>query len=182
MWNGWQHTHSLWFFPLQHTKSWGCFGGFAILTKSGPTAWVHWGLDEQDPGVIMSHACQTLPIHPQNMWNMWQHIHGICSACNIIYQPEDGMVDLQFLPNLVPQLCYSVAWMDCISVYWLWFSVIRPCPCTHKTWGMGDNIFMACGSSLYSTLNPEDVLVVLQFPPSIWSHSLGALRLGWTGS
>ena len=50
-----------------------------ILAKSGPTEWVLYGLDEQDPSVlIVFQDCYSLPMHPQNMWNVWKHIHGLC--------------------------------------------------------------------------------------------------------
>ena len=40
------------------------WGGFAYPAKSGNTAWVLYGLDEQDPSVlIMPHAYQTLTMH-----------------------------------------------------------------------------------------------------------------------
>ena len=69
---------------------------FAILTKSGPTAWVLWGLDDQDPIVlIMSQACKTLTIDPRIIWNGWQHIHGLWFLCNNMYIIEDGLVVIQ---------------------------------------------------------------------------------------
>ena len=53
------------------------------------------------------------------------------SSFNKYHQPNDCMVLLQFSPNLVPQLGWSVAWMDGIPVYWLCFRPVRPCPCTY---------------------------------------------------
>ena len=85
--------------------------------------------------------------------------HKICDmACNIsmtcgsswynIYQPEDSLVVLQVSPNLVlQQLGCSKAWNDNIPVHWLCPRLVRPCPCTHKTCGMGGSTPTACGSS-----------------------------------
>ena len=41
---------------------------------------------------------------------------------------------------------------------------------------------MAYCSLLKYILNPEDVLVVYSSHKIYWTHSLGALMLGWTGS
>ena len=58
--------------------------------------------------LIMSNDYQTLPIHIQNMLSEWQHINVLLFLMYNIHQPEEGMVVLLFLPNLVPQLgCYG---------------------------------------------------------------------------
>ena len=89
------------------------------------------------------------------------------SSFNKYHQPNDCMVLLQFSPNLVPQLGWSVAWMDGIPVYWLCFRPIRPCPCTHKTGGTKENISTPRMDGWFCSSH------------QIWSHSLGPLMLGW---
>ena len=64
------------FLLLSHTQSWGWLGGFADPAKSDPTYWVLWGLDEQDPIIlIMSQAYQDLDHTPTNLWNGLEPIH-----------------------------------------------------------------------------------------------------------
>ena len=46
-------------------------------------------------------------------------------------------------------------------VYWLCTRLVRPCPCMHKTRGMGVNISMPCGSAYHNVHNTEDGMVVL---------------------
>ena len=68
----------MWVFTYQYTLTSGWLSGFAILTKYDPTVWVIQGLDEQDHSVlIVCQACQTLTMHSHDIWNRWQHIHGL---------------------------------------------------------------------------------------------------------
>ena len=85
------------------------------------------------------------------------------SSLNNILHPEDGLVVLQFSPNMVPQLGCSEAWINVIVVFWLWHMFVEPCPCIHKICGMGDNTYMACHLSYNNIHQPEGSMVVLQF-------------------
>ena len=88
---------------------------FCSPAKSSPTDWVIYGLiGQQLSSLIVSQACQTLSMNPQEIWDWWQHIHG------------------------------------------LWFQVT-----THATMLVAWWFFISC---------------------QIWSHSLGALWLGWMAS
>ena len=141
----------MWFFTYQYTLTWGWYGDF--------------GLDEQDPSVLfVEQACYTCPyIH--NICGMGGNISMVCGSLPIsIHQPEDGMVLLQFSPNLVPHLGYSDARMNRIPVHWLCHMLVGPSPCTHKTCGMPGNTSMAYYSSLH---HPNDCLVCLQFSPNL---------------
>ena len=86
-----------------------------------------------------------------------------CSSHNNIHHPMDGILVLQFVLNLVPHIGCSVAWMDSIPMYLLGPRLVRPFPCTHKTYGMGDNTFMVCGPSPNNIHHPGDGMVVLHF-------------------
>ena len=49
---------------------------FAVLPKSGPTAWVLCSLVRRHPiALIVFQGCQTLFIQTQDTWNEWQYIH-----------------------------------------------------------------------------------------------------------
>ena len=106
---------------------------------------------------------------------------GFDASHHSIYHPKDGMVPLQFLPNLIPQFGCSVAWVDRTSVYLL----------CHRFWHMLSmyphsmcNGWQHIHCMRFFTQQhtpPEDGLVVLQVPPSL-VRILGAMCLGWTGS
>ena len=88
-------------------------------------------------------------------------------SLNNIPNPGDGMVVLQFSPNLVPQLEYTKAWMKRIIVYCLHFRLVRPYSCTHKIRGVGGNTSMVCFAWYNNIHQPEDSMVVLQFSPNL---------------
>ena len=149
----WQHK----FFIYQCTPPWGWKGCFVDPAKSGPTAWVICGLvGWHISSLIVSQACQTLSMYPQDIWKWQQHIHGMWFqvVTHTTYHHEDGMVVLQILQNLVPHFGGCVAWMDGIQFYWLCSRVVRPFLCTHKTCGISGNPSMTnlpcitCNNSL----------------------------------
>ena len=50
-----------------------------LVTPFQCTMWVLWRLYGQDLSVlIVSHDCQTLLMHPQDMWKILEHIHCMC--------------------------------------------------------------------------------------------------------
>ena len=71
--------------------------------------------------LIVSQVCYTLSMHTQKPCRMGGNISmfNICgSSCTNIHDHEDGIIILQFLPDLVQELgCYE-AWMDRIIVHW----------------------------------------------------------------
>ena len=86
----------------------------------------------------------------------------------ITHHPEDGMVVLQVLSNLVPQLGWYVYWMYCITLYWLYPKFDRTYPHIHRTCRMGgDNISMACSSPHHNTQHREDGMMVLHLLTSM---------------
>ena len=66
----------LWFIPHDIQRiAWR----FAGLDKSGPTMWVPCSLVGRHPSVlVVSHACQILSMHLQDMWKWCQHLHNLC--------------------------------------------------------------------------------------------------------
>ena len=86
------------------------------------------------------------------------------SSHNNILNPEDGLVVLQFSPNLVQQLGCTEAWMNRILEYWLCPRLVRLWLCTHNTCGVGGTTSMAC-SAWYNDIHND--IVVLQFLPNM---------------
>ena len=77
IWNRWHHIYDLWF-----TTSWlrlpGRWRGKVVPTNSDPIAWVLHCVDGWDPSMlIMSKTCETVYMHPQDVWNGWQSIHDL---------------------------------------------------------------------------------------------------------
>ena len=95
------------------------------------------------------------------------------SSPNNILHSEDGLVVLQVPPNLVPQLGWSMAWMDIIPMYWLCFRLVIPCVCIRKICVMLGNTSMAWHSLPNNIHHPDNGLVFVL--PKLGTHS------GWNG-
>ena len=98
----------------QHTPTWGwhhCFS--VILIKSGSTGWALCDLDKKNLFVLTISGLLDLSSTPiKHMEYLAAYPwHMACgSSFNNILNPEDGLVVLQSLPNLFPQLGCSKAW------------------------------------------------------------------------
>ena len=105
----WQVVHHITTYTTM--KMTFCFAGSA---QCCPTTWVVCSLDGYDSSVLIvsSIACQTLPMHPQEMHNEWYHIHDLGFSIPQLIPPWCWHGALQFLPNPVQQIGSSVAWMD----------------------------------------------------------------------
>ena len=101
MWDVWQHIDGLWSHLQTYIILRMDWRGFAVLTKSSPTAWVHWCLDGSNPCVT------TYPLMRMTWWFCSSHqiwFHGlrslrlgwITSLC-IDYVP--GLSDLAHTPT-----------------------------------------------------------------------------------
>ena len=81
------------------------------------------------------------------------------SSCNNIHNAGDGLLVIHILlPNLVPQLGLSVAWLDYIPVYCLCPMFSRHCHYPHKRYGMPSPV--VSGNNVHYD---ENGLVLLQF-------------------
>ena len=96
------------------------------------------------------------------------------SSCSNILNPEDGLVVLQFSPNLVPLLGWSEAWINRILVCWLCLRLVWSCPFANKTYAILCNTFMACWSSCNNIHQLKDGMVTLQSSANLVPH------LGWS--
>ena len=78
--------------------------------KSSPTALVVCGLDGGHPHVcVTSKACENFPIYPQDMWYIWQPIHGHLYLTSHPTPSWGWLGGLQILSDLGPHLGWYVA-------------------------------------------------------------------------
>ena len=115
MWNGWHLIHVVLFFT---TPPWEWLSSFVVITKFSPTAWCSVAWVNM---ILVYWLCYRLII-------LWSCTHKICGmsgnpsmacvfSCNNIHQPDDGLVVLQFSPNLVPQIvCARVGWIEHLCI------------------------------------------------------------------
>ena len=156
---------------------WLYMTSFQIWSHSLGDMWLGWKA---------SHCIDYVPslsyiVHAPTRHMEWVTIHRwhVVSGDNT-HHHDDGMVVLQFTPNLVLQLGWSVPWMGGILFYWPFDRVVRHCPCIHKTYGMGDKTY-GMGD------NPSMTNCTLHHTPhlhgdswcKIFSHSFGGLWPGW---
>ena len=64
---------------------------------------------------------------------------------NNTHNHDGGVVLLHILPNLVPQLGCSMAWMDGMSVHWLCHRLVKSCTCARNTGGTDGKTSIAYG-------------------------------------
>ena len=100
------------------------------------------------------------------------------SSLNNIPIPGDGLVVFQFSPNMGPQFGYIEAWMNRILVYWLYPRLVRPCICTHNTYGMDSNTSTAFVHSVTTYTNLTMAWLSCS-AHQIWLHILATMWLEW---
>ena len=139
--------------------------------------------DGRHPNVlIVFHVCQTLSMHPQDMWNGWQHIHDRLYLASHPTPPWRWLGGLQILQNLGPHLWCSVAWrMEGISMYGLYHRPIKPFPFINKKYEKDGNPPMTTCTSHHIPHLPGDGLVVFK-SGKILAHCFSGLLPGWRAS
>ena len=148
------------FLTYQYTPPWEWHDCFIDPVKSGPTSWVICGLIEHHLSVlIVSQACQTFSMHPQNIWNWWQHIHGLwfqirthtttmmawwcCISCqsNTTAWVLCGLVGWHFSALIMSQACQTLSMRPWYTlnvwqyIHGLWFHIA-----THTTMRMFSSV------------------------------------------
>jgi hypothetical protein len=184
MWKGWQYIHGMLFLGIPTYTSLrmalGVCSYLQIWSHSVGALWLGWMVFECNNYVpVLSDPIYARPRHVE--WvatHPWFMVLHVTTYTNL----RKTWWFCSFLPNLIPQLGYYMAWMDRIPVYWLIPRLSGPFWCTHKIWWMAGNTSVAFASSCSDIHHPEDCVVVLRNFSTDLACSFGALHLGWTSS
>ena len=114
--NVWPPMNGQWYLVSQ-PRLWWWLGGFLDPAKPGPTLWEVCGLDRRHPYVCVTpHTCETFHMHPKDMWNVCQPIHGHWSSHHNPHLTGNGLVVRKYCKTLThifgitPQISLGMVW------------------------------------------------------------------------